>query len=930
MKRIALPKWYRDISIAKKLYFALGIMAILIVMELLSLWFSITTLSSVRAYVGAEGLWSKAQKDAVYNLRKYAYSGDENDYDQYLNFLEVPLGDRMARTEMAKETPDLNVVRKGFIQGNVNPADVDGMIKLFRRFNNISYINKAIKIWTKGDSLISALQQSADTLHSIVTLYGITPSEKLIDALDQIDRHNIELTSLENDFSSALGEGARWLEGLILKILFFIAITVEFTGIILGVSVSLTITKGIKEIIRVSKKISEGDFTERASVFSKDEIGALSATFNEMTNKLEKTVNGLMFSEKKFKELFESSPYAIIAINSNGKILLVNNQGLKLFGYTEDEIVGQKSELIVPDRFITKHIELRNKIFTGSKIWERAAELELYCLRKDGKEFPVEISLSPLETEEGMLTLAAIRDITDRKNKDREIIKLANIVRYSSEGIISKSLDGKIISWNGGAEKIFGYKKDEIIGKKGDILYPEAIAQKEREIFQDVVKGKEVKSYETKRVKKNKKVIDVLITLSAIKDEKGNIIEVSKVVRDITDQKNAEKEIKQSQERFLKIFENNPIPMILTEMSTNKIRYANTLFLDTLGYAKEEVIGHTSEELNLIPPDEAARLVPLIMGYLKEEIKGRSIEELATINDEEKESLLKSLRAIEEMKNFEVKYAKKNGEIFPVLISFKLVTIADEKYIISSFLDISERKKADEKLLNYTKEIEEKNKEIEQFAYIASHDLQEPLRTITNYLKLFEKENKGNISKSSEEYMNFINGATSRMRMLIFDLLQYSRIGRNSALMEIDCNKLIKEVLADMDASVKESKAKIKIDQLPTIKAYSDLNSLFQNLLSNAIKFRKEEIPLLISITAESRPNEWVFAVEDNGIGIEEKYFEKLFKIFQRLHTMDEYPGSGIGLAQCKKIVELHEGKIWVESKPGIGSTFYFTISKNL
>jgi light-regulated signal transduction histidine kinase (bacteriophytochrome) len=221
------------------------------------------------------------------------------------------------------------------------------------------------------------------------------------------------------------------------------------------------------------------------------------------------------------------------------------------------------------------------------------------------------------------------------------------------------------------------------------------------------------------------------------------------------------------------------------------------------------------------------------------------------------------------------------------------------------------------------------NKEMEQFAFIASHDMQEPLRTISNYIGLLQNQYKGNLDKNADRYLTSISGAIFRMQSLIRDLLEYSKIGNDNNKVAIDCNVLLNHVLNDVNESIEESKAKIHAKQLPVINGYiSGIKSVFQNLISNAVKFRKkEEIPI-ITISAETKHNEWLFTVRDNGIGIDKKYHDKIFVIFQRLHTKTEYAGTGIGLAHIKKIIEVHGGKIWFESEPEKGTTFYFTIPK--
>lgn len=230
-----------------------------------------------------------------------------------------------------------------------------------------------------------------------------------------------------------------------------------------------------------------------------------------------------------------------------------------------------------------------------------------------------------------------------------------------------------------------------------------------------------------------------------------------------------------------------------------------------------------------------------------------------------------------------------------------------------------------------TEELSRSNQELGQYAYVASHDLQEPLRTITNYVGLLEEKYTGQTDEETQLYIRFIVKSATTMRTLISHLLEFSRIGRNVVFVPVDCNKMLKELLDDMGESVREAGVNIVITPLPTITANAiELRQLFQNLISNAIKFRKRDTQPEIRIKCTEGTAEWLFSVKDNGIGMEKKYQDKIFVIFQRLHNSSEYPGTGIGLATCKKIVSLHGGIIWVESSPGEGSTFFFTISKNL
>ena len=225
------------------------------------------------------------------------------------------------------------------------------------------------------------------------------------------------------------------------------------------------------------------------------------------------------------------------------------------------------------------------------------------------------------------------------------------------------------------------------------------------------------------------------------------------------------------------------------------------------------------------------------------------------------------------------------------------------------------------------KELESKNKELEQFAYVASHDMQEPLRTTSSFVELLQQQYHGKLDEKADKYLRFIAQSSDRMKILIKDLLDYSRLGRKMEIAKVDCNKVLNEVLADLGTVITETGAQIKSEKLPVFSGYpTEIKLLFQNLIINAIKFRKKNAVPEINISVQNLSGCWQFAFKDNGIGIEEQHKERIFVIFQRLHTRNEYDGSGIGLSHCKKITELHKGNIWVKSTPGNGSIFYFTI----
>ncbi len=242
MPTFPLITWFRNVSLTKKLYFVVGIMAALIGVELFALNFTIHTLSATRALVGGEGLWSKAEKEAAFGLQKYGLTHDEADYRYYIDMLAVPSGDHKARLALSHQLPDYAMARQGFTEGRIHPDDIDGVIKLLTRFNSNGYIQKAITYWTRGDSMIAVLQVLGTKLHQQVSS-GSVSAEEINKTGKEIHQLSIETAVLEDNFSYTLGEGSRWMERLILKILLSIAITVEFTGLFLSISVSRAITK---------------------------------------------------------------------------------------------------------------------------------------------------------------------------------------------------------------------------------------------------------------------------------------------------------------------------------------------------------------------------------------------------------------------------------------------------------------------------------------------------------------------------------------------------------------------------------------------------------------------------------------------------------------------------------------------------------------
>ena len=271
---------------------------------------------------------------------------------------------------------------------------------------------------------------------------------------------------------------------------------------------------------------------------------------------------------------------------------------------------------------------------------------------------------------------------------------------------------------------------------------------------------------------------------------------------------------------------------------------------------------------------------------------------------------------------------RKDGSEFPVEISLSPMTSATRQLVISTIRDVTDRKQAEERLKAAAADLARSNTELEQFAYVASHDLQEPLRMVASYTQLLARRYRSKLDQDADEFISFAVDGARRMQELINDLLAYSRVGTRALQLErVDANRVVDEVVRDLAPAIADSGGSVTRDELPSLQADpTQLRQLFQNLIANGIKFRRPRQEPRVHVSAARDGRRWVFGVHDNGIGIEPQYVERIFVLFQRLHTRDEYPGTGIGLAICKKIVERHGGAMWVESEPGHGTTFGFSL----
>ena len=355
------------------------------------------------------------------------------------------------------------------------------------------------------------------------------------------------------------------------------------------------------------------------------------------------------------------------------------------------------------------------------------------------------------------------------------------------------------------------------------------------------------------------------------------------------------REIKQSKELFRILFYRSPIGTYIIQ--DGYFRLVNRQLAYILGYEEDELIGRPA--LSFVLPED------------REAVREKAV------------SMLKAECSL----GYEFRVINKQAKIKWVMETVVPIYYRRKRAILGSLIDVTERKQMEERLKQMTDEMQRSNTELEQFAYVISHDLQEPLRMVSSYTQLLSKRYRNKLDDDADEFIAYAVDGAKRMQTLLHDLLEYSRVGtRGKPFSLVNCEHIVEQAMANLKIAIEECGASVSYDVLPTIMGdEGQLVRLFQNLIGNAIKFRGEEAPQ-VHISAQRRNNTVTFSVKDNGIGIDPEHSQSIFDIFRRLHTSEEYPGTGMGLAICKKIVERHGGHISVQSQPGQGSTFYFSV----
>jgi PAS domain S-box-containing protein len=632
-----------------------------------------------------------------------------------------------------------------------------------------------------------------------------------------------------------------------------------------------------------------------SSVFS-----TASPAFPTRNSSEREPVEALRECEERYQMLLDGiENYAIFVMDVHGVILSWNAGAERIKGYTSDQIIGHNFSCFFPPEDVE-----RGRPEDVLRIAAARGQYEEQCMRvrKDGSRFLASVTFTALR--DGAGKLRGFSEFShDLSESERSGAKYQALLEAAPDAMVVVNEAGEIVLVNVQAEKQFGYRRDELVGQKVKNVIPEGFA--ERLIADGARSAAEAMAQrigtgiELIARRKDGSEFPIEIMLSPLASPEG--ILVTAAIRDISVRKEAEMHLAQMEGRYRGLLEAAPDAMVVVD-AAGEIVLLNVQAEKQFGYSRDELVGQQVK--NIIPEGFAERLI-------------------ADGTRSAAEALAQQIGT-----GIELIARRKDGSEFPIEIMLSPLESAEGILVTAAIRDISVRKEAEQHLVKTVGELKRSNDELQQLAYVSSHDLQEPLRMVASYTQLLAKRYKGRLDSEADEFITFAVDGCKRMQGLIQDLLAYSRAGTNGKeLCEVSGEDALRGALTNLRITLEQSGAVVTHDSLPALMTdETQLTQVFQNLVGNAIKYRGAEVPRVHVSATKNGDSEWIFSVRDNGLGIAPQYFERIFILFQRLHGRNEFEGTGIGLAICKKVVERLGGRIWVESQPGKGSTFHFAL----
>jgi PAS domain S-box-containing protein len=683
----------------------------------------------------------------------------------------------------------------------------------------------------------------------------------------------------------------------------------------LGISSALQrrVTDPILALVHSARMVSDRvDLSVRAPKTSADELGLLTDAFNLMMARVEAQTTTLRESEARKSAILQSAIDCVITMDQAGRIVDFNPAAETTFGYRREQVIGKTvAEIIVPERLRAAHIEGLARFMATGHGPVLGRRIELPALRADGSEFPAELAISSMPLEGGGFFFTAyLRDITERQRTEEARSLLAAIVQSSDDAIVGKDLESRVVSWNIGAERMFGYTAAEMIGQPITRLLSPDRPGEEAGLIEEAKRG-EIRHFETIRIHKDGHPIDVSLTISPIKNAKGEIVGVSSIARDITERKRAEEALERHASVLREQAQMLDLANVMARDLNNRVILWNSGMEKMYGWTKEEALGQNSHEL------------------------------LRTRFPEPLDSIMAALHR-EGRWEGELIHFDKGGRQLVVASQWVLHKDPQGKpaAILEVNNDITERKQAEEQIRQMNVELEQRvqdrtseltaaNQEMEAFTYSVAHDLRAPLRHIDAFSRILAEDFASSLPPEARRYLEHIRGGSRNMSQLVDDLLNLARVGRQELRRKpTPLGPIVNEVVADLRREAEGRHIEWHIRQLPTVECDSGLmKQVFANLLSNAVKYTRPRQKAVIEVGSVKANGGNAIFVRDNGVGFNMKYVDKLFGVFQRLHRAEEFEGTGVGLATVDRIVRKHGGSIWAEASLNQGATFYFTVA---
>jgi PAS domain S-box-containing protein len=660
--------------------------------------------------------------------------------------------------------------------------------------------------------------------------------------------------------------------------------------------------------VRKDGSIGVVDFKVSPSRSQGGEIIGFQGVGRDITER-KQAEEALAKSEEKYRTILNEMEDGYFEVNLAGNLTFVNDSTCRSLGYSVEELLGMNYRRFTAEDSIEDVYQAFNEVY---KTGEPNKGFFWKIIRKDGSIGFADTAVSLLRGHGGEIIgfRGLGRDVTERRMAEEALAKSEEKYRTVLEGMgesyYETDLDGNFAFFNDALCRQMRYSREELMGMNYKVYTPPEHVKRVFKIYTEVYRTGEPVHVDMEEIRKDGTRLFVENSVLPLRNEMGEIIGFRGLGRDVTERKRTEEALRESEARHRTLFE-TMAQGVVYQNAKGLIISANP--------AAERILGLTLNQM---------------MGRTSVDPRWEAIHEDGSDFPGDTHPAMVALKTCKPVRNvvMGVFHPGFNKHVWININAIPQFLAGESKpyQVYTTFEDITGLKLAAEELEKAVEELQRSNAELERFAYVASHDLQEPLRMVSSYTQLLERRYKDKLDADANDFINYAVDGAERMQQLLNDLLIYSRVGtRAKPFKRTDMEEVLQAALANLQVTIKESKARVIHDPLPTVMAdEGQMVQVLQNLISNAVKFRGERSPR-IRVSAERRDSEWVFSVKDNGIGIESQYFDRVFLVFQRLHR-DEYPGTGTGLAIAKRIVERHGGRMWIESQPGKGSTFYFSI----